>query len=320
MYECPTYIEHIPKLMDMRRSLVLEQARMPETVQAALENLERRGHPWRGASFGRLDWAAGLDVPLIAEHPEAEVLYWVGCTPAFDERAQKTARSLVRILKAAGVDFAVLGEEEVCNGDPARRMGNEYLFQTLAQRVIETFDNHGVKKVLTSCPHCFNVFLNEYPDFGGRFEVVHHSQFVADLIKQGRLSFETPLDMVVTYHDACYLGRHNDIYRPPREVLGALPGVELREMKRAREKALCCGAGGGHAWMDESMGKRINHLRTEDVIASGATVVASACPFCLQMFEDGVKAKGADDRLRAMDFIELVDLSMQADEALGSGE
>jgi Fe-S oxidoreductase len=248
-----------------------------------------------------------------SQEPLLEVLYFVGCLGSFDARNQRIAQSLAQVLTEAGVRFGILGKEESCCGDPARRPGNEYLFQMMAQANIEVFNTYGVKKVLTSCPHCFNTLKNEYPQFDGNYEVVHHSEFVNDLIKEGRIQLANKVEQAITYHDPCYLGRYNDVYDAPRAVLEAIPGVELREMKRTRNNALCCGAGGGRMWLEEHVGRRMNQNRMDDVLQTGAPTLAASCPFCTSMFEDGIKGKDAGDQIRLMDIAELVSLSMSRD-------
>ena len=307
--ECPVGVEHIDTIVDMRRYLVMEQAEMPETAMNALLSMEQRGHPWRGTTFTRTDWAEGLDIPTLAEHPEAEVLFWVGCTAALEQRSQSVARSMASVLKRAGVDFAILGAEETCTGDPARRMGNEYLYQIMAQQNIETMQSYDVKKVVTICPHCFNTIKNEYPHLGGEFEVQHYSEFVAGLIEQEKIRPLVTIDAEVAYHDSCYLGRHNGIYDAPRQIANAIPGVKLVEMERRRERGFCCGAGGGHMWVEESRGTRVNHVRTDHFLDTKADTVGVSCPFCLQMFEEGIGSKEAQDK-RARDLLELLDESL----------
>ncbi|MEE8472298.1 MAG: (Fe-S)-binding protein [Dehalococcoidia bacterium] len=309
--ECPVLIEHIQKLQDMRRFLVLEQAKIPEAAEGALRSIETRGHPWRGTTSTRTDWTEGLEVKLMAQDAQVDYLFWVGCTGALEERNMKVAASLARLLGKAGISFGILGTEETCCGDPARRLGNEYLFQTQVQRNIELFQNYGVKKIVTACPHCFNTIKNEYPQFGGNFDIIHHSQLIAELLDQGRLKLTGGPDQVVTYHDSCYLGRHNDIFDPPRQALQGISGLRLVEMERRRRGAFCCGAGGGHMWMEESAGTRINQLRTREALESGAGIVATACPFCLQMFEEGIGALGAESTLKARDLTELVEAAGQ---------
>ena len=307
---CPVGVEHIDTIVDVRRHLVMEQAKMPETAMNALLSMEQRGHPWRGTTYTRTDWADGLDVKTLAEHPDAEVLFWVGCTPALEQRSQAVARSMVSVLKRAGVDFAILGTEETCTGDPARRMGNEYLYQTLAQQNIETFNRYNVKKVVTICPHCFNTIKNEYPHLGGDYEVLHYSEFVSQLIDEGKIRPVATVEATVAYHDSCYLGRHNGVYDAPRKIAQAIPGVRLVEMERSRERGFCCGAGGGHMWMEESRGPRVNHVRTQQFLETGADTVGVSCPFCLQMFVEGIEST-ADDRRQARDLLEILDESLE---------
>jgi Fe-S oxidoreductase len=309
--ECPVYIEHIPTIVDMRRWLVLDKAEVPETAMAALQNIEQRGHPWRGSAFTRTDWMEGLNVPQY--DGTQEYLYWVGCTGALVDRAVKISQSVVKLLDEAGVSYGVIGAAETCNGDPARRLGNEYLYQVLVAQNIETFNSLGVRKIIVHCPHCFNTFKNEYPDFGAKFEVIHHAQLLDYLLKQGRLQPRADLGAKkITYHDPCYLGRHNGVYEPPRDVIQAIPGVELVEMERNRTTAMCCGAGGGCIWMEEKEGRRVNHVRTQQAAATGAEIVAVACPFCIQMFEDGIPAVQPDEatRMKTFDISELLEVTV----------
>ena len=310
--ECPVGVEHVQTIVDIRRHLVMDKAEMPESARSALLCMEQRGHPWRGTTYTRMSWAEGLGVKTLAEHPQAEVLLWVGCTPALEKRSQAVARSMARVLQRAGVDFAVLGDEEGCTGDPARRMGNEYLYQTMAKQNIETLQRYKVQKVLTLCPHCFNVMRNEYPHLGGRFEVVHYSEFVAELIDQGKLKPAVPVQAAVAYHDSCYLGRHNGVYDAPRRIASAIPGVRLVEMERRRERGFCCGAGGGHMWLDESRGTRVNHMRTDQFLETDADTVGVSCPFCLQMFTEGIGSKGLEGKKQARDLLEILDESLGA--------
>jgi Fe-S oxidoreductase len=304
--ECPVANEHIDKIIDMRRHLVLEQAKMPETAEALLKCIETRGHSCRGTLFTRTDWTEGLEVKVLSQDKEVDILYWVGCAAALEDRNMKVAAALARLLTASGVNFGILGAEESCCGEPARRLGNEYLFQIQALRNIETMKGYGVKRIVTTCPHCYNTIKHEYPQFGGEFEVLHHSKFIADLLRQGKVKPSKEVNKSVTYHDSCYLGRYNNIYAPPREILEAVPAVRMVEMERRRQRSFCCGGGGGCFWMEERTGRRINELRTEEAIQKKADIVATACPYCLQMFEDGIKAKGVEESVAAMDIVELL--------------
>jgi len=310
MEACPVFIEHIDKIIDMRRNLALERAEFPESAQGALQSLGTRGHPWRGTTATRTDWIAGLDVKVLSEKPDIDILYWVGCTAALEDRNMKVAIATAKVLQAAGVNFGILGVEETCCGDPARRMGDEYLYQTLCQKNIETLKKYNVKKIVTSCPHCFNTLKNEYPQFGADFEVVHHSQFILDLITQGKLKGGSIDGIKLAYHDSCYLGRHNDIYKQPRKILDSIGGIRRVELGRHGPKGFCCGGGGGHMWMEEPPEKRLNTRRTQEVIDAKANCVATACPYCLSMFEDGIKAKQVEETVKAMDLSELIIQSM----------
>jgi len=287
---CPVYVEHIDKIIDMRRNLALERAEFPESAQQALMSLQSRGHPWRGTTATRTDWMADLGIKVLSEDSNVDVLYWVGCTAALEDRNMKVAIATAKIMQAMGINFGILGVEETCCGDPARRMGDEYLFQTLCQKNIELFKGYGIKKIVTTCPHCFNTLKHEYPQFGGKFEVVHHSELLADLIRQGKLRLGSIQGMKVAYHDSCYLGRHNDIYQQPRQVLDSISGLTRVELARSGKRAFCCGGGGGHMWMEEPAEQRLNVRRTEQ----------------LSMFEDGLKAKEKEDSIAALDLSELV--------------
>ncbi|MFC2036009.1 (Fe-S)-binding protein [Chloroflexota bacterium] len=304
---CPVYVEHIDKIIDMRRNLVMETGQFPESAQEALKCLGAREHPWRGTTATRTDWAEGLGVKVLSEDSNVDVLYWVGCTAALEDRNMKVSVATAKILQAAGINFGILGPEESCCGDPARRMGDEYLFQTLCQKNIESFKSYNVRKILTTCPHCFNSLKNEYPQFDGDFEVIHHTQFIADLIGDGKLKLgRLDSNKAVAYHDSCYLGRYNDIYRAPREILKAIGGINKVELARSGSTSFCCGGGGGRMWMEEEPDKRVNVKRTEDIIEAKVDLVATACPFCLSMFEDGLKTKEVEESIKAIDLSELI--------------
>jgi Fe-S oxidoreductase len=315
--ECPVLIEHVPAIVEMRRSLVLEESRIPKEARQALESMEQRGNPFGMAADTRMRWAEGLGVPLLADNPEAEYLYWVGCATAFDEANWATARATVAILKAAELSFAVLGQEEICNGDPARRLGNEYLFQTQAQQVLTKLQQRSVRKVIASCPHCFNTMAREYPSLGGEFEVIHHTQLLAQLLDERRIQLKESLSTgEITYHDPCYLGRWNSEYDAPRRVLEAIPGAKLVEMKRTRNEAMCCGAGGGRVFMEENRGTRINRVRVKQAEETGAGTAALACPFCATMFNEGISSQ--EVAMESRDIAVLVAESMGLDYLPGS--
>jgi Fe-S oxidoreductase len=299
--ECPVSIDQLDVINQMRRNLVLTESRFPEEIQPVFEALERNGAPWKFQPADRGRWADGLGITTMAEFAERnerpEVLFWVGCMASFDDRSKKIAVAFARILKAAGIRFAILAQEESCNGDPARRMGNEYLYQMLARQAIETLDRYQVTTIVTTCPHCFHQIGNEYPQLGGNYEVIHHSTYIERLLEQDLvpLRSEDGKELVVAYHDSCYLGRYNDVYDAPREALKrALPVVTVAEPPRNRSRGLCCGAGGGRMWMEERVGKRINVERTEELLATGANALAVACPFCMTMISDGAKSLGSD--------------------------
>ena len=302
--ECPMFIEHIPKIVDMRRYLVLTESKMREETQAFIKNMYDRMHPFAGAAHEREDWMEGLDVKVLGRGDKAEYLFWVGCAGALVDRNIEVTRAFVKVLQAAGVDFAVLGAEESCTGDPARRAGEELLFQTLAKANIELLNGYGIRKIITTCPHCFNTLANEYPEFGGHFEVVHHTTFIRELIERGKLELKQGAEPL-TYHDPCYLGRHNGNYDAPRAVLGAVAGA-VREMPRNRSQSLCCGAGGGYAWMDDKLERPISHMRLEEAKSCGVGTAAVSCPFCMQMFEDAISVKDPQRTIRAADVAELV--------------
>lgn len=311
VYECPAMIEHVDDIVDLRRHLTMIESEVPQGVKNVLEGIERAGNPWRLPTQDRTAWTEGLDVPTLAEKEHVDVLYWVGCAPSYDDRSKRVARAMVQLLRIAGVDFAILGDEETCTGDPARRMGEELLYQTQAETNIETMKQYSFNKIVTTCAHCFNTIKNEYPQFGGGagqdYEVIHHTDFLAQLIAEGQLRPIRPANERVVYHDPCYIGRYNDIYDAPRRVLQRIPGLELVEAPNAnRERAMCCGGGGGNVWMEGWGQKGVNVIRLEQLRAHAPQTLAVACPFCMVMFEDAAKNTGADVALARKDIAELV--------------
>jgi Fe-S oxidoreductase len=324
MEVCPVLIDSVPgSLVGLRQSLVMMESSFPKEVTSAFKGMEVQGNPWGVGQDQRLEWAAGLEVPVMADiaaegsEREVEYLFWVGCAGATDDRAKRVQQALVRVLKAAGVDFAILGREEKCTGDMARRLGNEYLFNSLAQENIETLGKYKFQKILTTCPHCLNTLKNEYRELGTGYTVVHHTQLLSELLAAGRLpTLETPSRGAVTFHDPCYLGRYNDGYQPPRDVLNRI-GAEAREMELSQQRAMCCGAGGGRMFIEEPLGKRVNEERTEQALATGAETIAVGCPFCMTMLTDGTKAKEAEERVRVKDLAELVAERLAPEETSG---
>jgi Fe-S oxidoreductase/nitrate reductase gamma subunit len=316
---CPVNIEILDKILDMRRYLTLMESDFPAELGNAFRAMENQGNPWGMNQGDRADWTKnldGIDVVDPGSAFEHEYLYWVGCAGSFDDKNKKVTQSMAKLLQRAGIDFGILGPSEMCTGDSARRSGNEYLFQMLAMPNIEMMNGMGVKKVITQCPHCFNTLKNEYPQLGGHYEVVHHSQFLEWLIESGKLDVSVAtLEERITYHDSCYLGRHNDVYLAPRKVIGHLKGVQIVEMPRNGTKGMCCGAGGARMWMEESIGKKVNDERAEEALSTGATRVATACPFCYIMLDDGVKGHGVDE-----DQVKVADIAMHLLEAIEEGE
>lgn len=314
MEACPVHIEQMPKIVDARRYLVMEEADFPEGMMNMMNSLESRQHPFAGTQFSRVDWTEGLDIDVMAEMDdphEAEVLMWVGCGGALVERNRNTVRATAKLLQKAGVKFAILGREESCTGDPARRVGNEFLFEMLAKGNVETMQRYGVRKVVTSCPHCFNSFRNEYPQFGGSYEVYHHSQFLDQLLESGRLdgngaAVSSNGSSTITFHDPCYLGRHNGEYDAPRNLLAKLGDARQVEMERSRNTSFCCGGGGGMAFVDEPPDQRVNQERAQEAVDTGADVVAVGCPFCATMLDDGVNARRGDRDVKVKDVAELL--------------
>jgi Fe-S oxidoreductase len=303
---CPVFIEQMPKIVDMRRFLVMEEADFPDSMQEAIMSLERRGHPFSGTQATRLDWTEGLNVPHINDAKDAEVLLWVGCGGSLIERNQRVTRSTAQLLEQAGVKFAIMGREEKCSGDPARRIGNEFLFEQLAKENVENLNRYAVKKVITACPHCFNTFKNEYPQYGGRFEVYHHSEYLAKLVDEGKLKPLSSLDKKITYHDPCYLGRQNSVYDAPRRLVQISSRGNVLEMERSRNQSFCCGGGGGMSFVDEPADQRVNQERAQEAIETGADVLAVGCPFCMTMMEDGINARKGERDVKVLDVSELL--------------
>jgi len=316
---CPVNIEILDKILDMRRYLSLMESNFPAELGNAYRAMENQGNPWAMNQGERADWADGMDEVTVVDPGEpltSEYLYWVGCAGSFDDKNKKVTQAMAKLLRRAGIDVSILGPSEMCTGDSARRSGNEYLFQMLAMPNIEMLNGMGVQKIITQCPHCFNTLLNEYPQLGGHYEVVHHTQLLEQLIADGRLDMsQASLDERITYHDSCYLGRHNDVYMAPRKVVGSIKGIEVVEMPRNGTKGMCCGAGGARMWMEESIGTKVNDERAREALSTGATRIATACPFCYIMMDDGAKAAGADE-----DTVKVADLAIHVLDAIEAGE
>jgi Fe-S oxidoreductase len=314
--QCPVDIEHVDAIVDMRRYQVLMESSFPSEAGLMLRNIENQGDPWGLGRAKRTEWAEGLefDVPVVTDRipDDVEYLYWVGCAGALDERARKGVQATARMLHRAGVSFAILGPKESCTGDPARRIGNEYLYQEQAKANISTLDAVGAKKIIATCPHCFNSIKNEYPALGGEYEVIHHAQLLDHLVRVGRIVPGDGYRGTVTYHDPCYLGRHNRVFDEPRTVIDAIPGARSVEMRRCRERGFCCGAGGARMWMEENIGTRVNMDRTLEALGTGADVVSTACPYCMIMLDDAVRQNGKEDEVRVLDLSQLVEESLLA--------
>jgi Fe-S oxidoreductase len=309
--ECPVDIEHIDHITDMRRHQVLIESAFPAEASTMLKNLENKGDPWGMGESRRLDWAEGLDfeVPVV-DGPigdDVQYLFWVGCAGALEDRARKTTRSIAELLHTAGVSFAVLGPAETCTGDPARRMGNEFVFSMLAQQNIETLNEAGARTIVASCPHCFNTIANEYPQLGGNYEVIHHTQLLARLVEEGKLTPVNPVNEKITYHDPCFLGRHNKVFTPPREIMEKVPGVQAQEMHRCKNRGFCCGAGGARMWMEERIGKRINTERIDEALGTNPDTISTGCPYCMVMLGDAVSAKKSSGE--AKETLEVIDVA-----------
>ncbi|MGW2249366.1 (Fe-S)-binding protein [Kitasatospora sp. NPDC001660] len=335
--QCPVDIEHIDHIVDMRRYQVMIESSFPTEAGTMLKNLENKGNPWGMATKARLDWVkelkkeTGIEVPVIGEDidpAEVEYLYWVGCAGALEDRAKKTTKAFAELLHTAGVKFAILGKEESCTGDSARRLGNEFLFQMLGAQNVETLnaalEDAPVKRIVATCPHCFNTIANEYPQLGGHFEVIHHTQLLQHLIDEGKLVPVNPVEGLITYHDPCYLGRHNKVYSPPREIMDKVPGLRQQEMHRHKERGFCCGAGGARMWMEERIGKRINTERVDEALSLNPDIVSTACPFCLVMLSDSVNGKknegAAKEHLKVVDVAQLLLDSVKATPPAGAEE
>jgi len=312
--ECPVDIEHVDAIVDLRRYQVMMESKFPAEAGTMLRNLENSGNPWGASAADRLGWARGLEDDIVIVNgrvpPDVEYLYWVGCAGAFDDRAKKAVRAFAELMIHAGVSFAILGTQESCTGDPARRAGNEYLYQEMAKANIATLKEKRVRKIVASCPHCFNTMAREYPDFGGDFEVIHHTELLAQLIKEGKIRPTENVDAKVTYHDPCYLARHNDVLKQPRAVVGAIPGVRSTEMHRCKKGTFCCGAGGARMWMEETVGKRINHERIEEALSTDPDIVSTGCPYCMIMLDDAVKdkvqKKEASENVQVLDVAQIL--------------
>ncbi|MBI4634332.1 MAG: 4Fe-4S dicluster domain-containing protein [Deltaproteobacteria bacterium] len=315
MEHCPSAIEHVPKVVNMRQYKVLTEADFAPELQLTYRNMENNSNPWGIGAHLRADWAKELGIKTLAEDPAVEYLFYVGCSGSFDDRGKKVSVAFARILQAAGIKFGILGTEEGCCGDSAMRGGNEYLYQSLAQANIEVMNRYGVKKIITTCPHGYNALKKDYPNFGGNFEVYHHTEIIAELIAKGKIALKKPVKGTFTYHDSCFLGRYNDIYEQPRTILKAVPGVKLAEMERTLSQSFCCGAGGARMWMEEDIGERINDMRTDQAIATGAGTIAVACPFCLTMLSDGIKDRKREESMAALDIAEIVWKAMDRDAA-----
>jgi Fe-S oxidoreductase len=309
---CPVNIEHIDVIVDMRRNLVMGESRFPREMQGALQNLETTGNPWGQPPQAREEWMRGtskqepLEIPHVSDNPDADVLLWVGCAGAFDDRNKRVMYDLGKLLQMANVNFAVLGGEESCTGDPARRMGAEYIYQMLAEQNIEVLEGYGVKKILTACPHCFNTLFNEYPQFGGMFDVMHHTEYLNELVKDGRLKPDKAIAGSITYHDPCYNARHNDVWKGAREIIETIPMASYKELHRHGHGTFCCGAGGGRMWMEERMGKKMNMERTDEALASASDTLAVGCPYCNIMLSDGVDERHASKDMAVRDVAQIL--------------